>query len=133
MVIDTSALMAIVLAEPDAYLYADAIAITAEGQRALYVPASVLVEVSIVAEQLHRHEQLDALLDSLQPEVVPLDHSIARLARQAFRTFGRGRHSAKLNFGDCMSYATAQYLQSPLLYKGEDFRQTDIRSALGMQ
>lgn len=125
--------MAIVLVEPDAYIYADAIAITAESQITLYVPASVLVEAGIVAEQLYRNEQLDVLLNSLQPEIVPLDHSIARLARQAFRMFGRGRHPAKLNFGDCMSYATAQYLRSPLLYKGEDFRQTDIRSALGVQ
>jgi ribonuclease VapC len=133
VVIDTSALMAIVLVEPDAYIYADAIAIAAESQMMLHVPASVLVEAGIVAEQLYRNEQLDVLLNSLQPEIVPLDHSIAKLARQAFRTFGRGRHPAKLNLGDCMSYATALYLRSPLLYKGEDFRQTDIPSALGMQ
>lgn len=130
MVIDSSSLMAIALAEPDAYIYADAIAQAAESPTRLYVPASVLVEAGIVAEQRDRNRQLDILLDSLQLEVVPLDRSIAELARQAFRTFGRGRHKAKLNFGDCMSYATAQHLGLPLLYKGEDFRQTDIQSVL---
>ena len=125
--------MAIVLSEPDAYVYADAIAQAAEGQTRLYIPASVLVEAGIVAEQLHVNEELDVLLDSLQLEVVPLDRPIAELARQAFRTFGRGRHKAKLNFGDCMSYATARYLGLPLLYKGEDFRRTDIQPVLRFQ
>ena len=128
--IDSSSLMAIVLSEPDAYIYADAIAQSAESQTRLYIPASVLVEAGIVAEQLDRNKELDILLDSLQLEIVPLDRAIAELARQAFRRFGRGRHKAKLNFGDCMSYATAQHLGLPLLYKGEDFRQTDVRSAL---
>ena len=130
MVIDSSSLMAIVLAEPDAYVYAEIIIQAVENQTRLYVPASVLVEAGIAAEQRNSGEILDAWLDRLQPEILPLDRLIAELARQAFRTFGRGRHKAKLNFGDCMSYATARYLGLPLLYKGEDFRHTDIQSVL---
>lgn len=75
------------------------------------------------------YEQLDALLEHIQPEIVSLDRSVADLARSAFRQFGRGRHKAKLNFGDCISYAAAQYLRLPLLYRGEDFPQTGIPSA----
>lgn len=132
VVIDTSALLAITLGETDDFVYIEAIAQKLETRQRVYLPASVLVEAGIVAEQRNYSKELDALLERLQPEIVLLDHSIARLARQAFRRFGRGWHPAKLNFGDCMSYATAQYLRSTLLYKGEDFRQTDIPSALGI-
>jgi len=130
MIIDSSALIAILQSEPDAALYVDAIARAIEQKSEIYVPASVLVESGIIAEQRNRGEQLDALLEQIQPEIVPLDRSVADLARSAFRQFGRGRHKAKLNFGDCMSYAAAQYLRLPLLYKGEDFPQTGIPSAL---
>ncbi len=133
MVIDSSSLMAIVLAESDAYIYVDAIIQAVESQTLIYLPASVLVEAGIVAEQRNSSEKLDAWLYRLQPEIVSLDRPIAELARQAFRTFGRGRHKAKLNFGDCMSYATARYLGLPLLYKGEDFRRTDIQPVLRFQ
>ncbi len=130
MVIDSSALLAIALGEPDDFIYIEAIAQKVEGHQRVYLPASVLVEAGIVVEQRNYNKELDVLLEHLQPEIVPLDRSVAGLARQAFRTFGRGRHPAKLNFGDCMSYATAQYLRLPLLYKGEDFWQTDVQSAL---
>jgi ribonuclease VapC len=126
MVIDSSALLAIVLAEPDAQLFRDAILRADE----MFIPASVLVEAGIVAEQRNAAAQLDALVEGLKAEIAPLDRTLAELARQAFRQFGRGFHKAALNFGDCMSYATARYLQLPLLYKGNDFRKTNIPSAL---
>jgi ribonuclease VapC len=88
------------------------------------------LEAGIVADVRNRASFLDALLGRLQPEIVPLDRSLAELARHAFRRFGRWRHRAQLNFGDCMSYATAEYLRMPLLFKGEDFRHTSITSAL---
>lgn len=130
MVIDSSALLAIVLGETDASLYIEAIAGFVKSNADVYVPASVLVEAGIIAEQRDSGDRLDDLLEKIQPEIVPLDRSIAASARRAFRSFGRGRHPAKLNFGDCLSYATAHHLRLPLLFKGEDFTQTDIPSAL---
>ena len=96
MVIDSSSLLAIVLAEADDYLYIEAIAQAVENRNRLCLPASVLVEAGIVVEQRNFSEQFDTLLSSLHAEVVPLDRSIAELARQAFRTFGRGRHKARI-------------------------------------
>lgn len=130
MIIDSSALLAIVFGEPDFATYRDAIEnYTAEGL-GIYIPATVLVEAGIAAERRRVAERLDAVLDELRADIVPLDRAIAQLARQAFREFGRGFHRAALNFGDCMSYATARYLRLPLLYKGDDFRKTNIPSAL---
>lgn len=131
MVIDSSALLAIVLGEPDAERYIEAIAQALENRSSIYVPASVLVEAGIAADQRGCGVNLDVLMDRIQPAVVPLDGTLAELARKAFGAFGRGRHPANLNFGECMSYATARYLQLSLLFKGDDFRQTDIPAALG--
>ncbi len=63
---------------------------------------------------------------------VPFDERMIRIAQEAFLRYGKGRHPAKLNFGDCMSYALAKALDVPLLYKGEDFAATDIESALAL-
>jgi ribonuclease VapC len=90
----------------------------------------VLVEAGIIADTRNCGSSLDALLDRLQPEIVPLDRALAELSLKAFRRFGRGRHPAKLNFGDCMSYATAEYFRLPLLFKGDDLRRTAIASAV---
>jgi len=68
----------------------------------------------------------DNLIDKLGIEVVPVDREQALLAREAFRRFGKGRHKAGLNFGDCFAYALAKQTNEPLLYKGNDFSQTDI-------
>lgn len=70
------------------------------------------------------------LIDAQQVEVVDWDANLAEIATSAFLQFGKGRHPAKLNFGDCMAYALAKSLDAPLLYKGDDFAKTDIRSAL---
>jgi len=130
LVIDSSALLAIVLGEVDADLYIAAITYSLESNADIYVPASVLVEAGIAAEQRGVGEKLDDLLEKIQPEIVPIDRVIAGLARRAFQKYGRGRRPAKLNFGDCMSYAAARSLRVPLLFKGEGFTQTDIQSAL---
>ena len=68
----------------------------------------------------------DNLIDKLGIEIVPVDREQALLAREAFRRFGKGRHKAGLNFGDCFAYALAKQKNEPLLYKGNDFSQTDI-------
>ena len=69
---------------------------------------------------------LDLLLAKLKIEIVPFTAKQAEIARKAFRRYGRGRHGAKLNFGDCLAYALANDEQAPLLFKGDDFGQTDL-------
>jgi ribonuclease VapC len=126
MVIDSSALLAIVFGESDRERYIEAI----ESAQDLQVPASVLVEAGIAAERRRYAKQLTALIEGIQPEIVPLTAIIAELSVAAFRKFGKGVHKAELNFGDCMSYATAEYLKTSLLFRGKDFTLTPIRSAL---
>jgi ribonuclease VapC len=130
MIVDSSALLAIVFGEPDFPTYRDAIDRYTEQGLEIYIPAPVLLEAGIAAERRGSAARLDAVLDGLNADIVPFDRAIAQLARQAFREFGRGFHKAALNFGDCMSYATARYLKLPLLYKGDDFRKTNIPSVL---
>jgi ribonuclease VapC len=74
---------------------------------------------------------LEAFLEALDAETIPVDSRQAALAIEAFRAYGKGRHPAGLNIGDCFSYALAKALDEPLLFKGNDFGQTDLRSALG--
>ena len=128
MVIDSSALLAIVFEEPDASIYLSAIL----NSDNCLVSAVSLVETSMVSLRLRSPDPI-ALLDDLinRSEIIgaPVDHEQALLAREAFRRFGKGRHKAGLNFGDCFSYALAKQTGEPLLYKGHDFSQTDILSA----
>jgi ribonuclease VapC len=130
MVIDTSALLAIVLGEDDGEQYIEVIERSLDQGRDVRVPASVLVEAGIVADRCGRGKQLAALIERMQPEIEPLTGAIAELAVGVFRKFGKGVHKADLNFGDCMSYATAEFLQEPLLFKGNDFGRTPIKTAL---
>ena len=130
MVIDSSVVIAIALSETDYRVYIEAISKAFYRHARVCMPASVLVEAGIIAEARNFAGELNEVIDSMQPEIIPLDATIANLSRDAFRRFGRGRHEAQLNFGDCMSYATATHLRLPLLYKGEDFSRTDIPSAL---
>jgi ribonuclease VapC len=129
MVIDSSALMAILRREPEEQDFRNAIKLAASR----LLSASTRVEVGIVA--LGRAgeaglEQLQALLDTLRVETVPVSADHASLAIDAFRRFGKGRHPAGLNFGDCFSYALAKATGEPLLFKGQDFSQTDIARAV---
>ena len=125
MVIDTSAVLAILQDEPERRAFNEAI--EAADSRSLSVAS--FVEVSIVIEARFGAEgvgHLDRLLERAGVKVVPVDLEQGRLARQACSRFGKGRHEAGLNFGDCFSYALAQVLGEPLLFKGEDFSRTDV-------
>jgi ribonuclease VapC len=127
MVIDTSALIAILLNEPEAGQFAGAIA--ADARRLL--SAAAALETGIVIEARKGSaggRKLDLLLHRARIEVVPLTASHVEIARDAWRRFGRGNHPAGLNFGDCCAYALAQSSGEPLLFKGLDFAGTDIRS-----
>ena len=129
MVIDSSALIAILLKEDGFRRYAEAIA-DAESNK---TPAGSVLEVYLVlAERAgpHGSDDLDALLDEMGIEVRPFDQAQAIVARRAFHRFGKGRHPARLNFGDCMSYALATVTGEPLLFKGDDFSKTDVVPAL---
>jgi ribonuclease VapC len=125
MVIDTSALMAIFLKEPDASAYVAAIL----NDRTRLISAASLVEASIVSIRWLEPDPisaLDMLVLKLGLDVVPVDREQMLLARDGFRRFGKGRHRAGLNFGDCFSYALAVATGEPLLFKGEDFGRTDV-------
>ncbi len=125
MVIDSSVVIAILLNEPEAEYFIKLL-IDADS---LYISAVSIVESSMVIEYKKGEQgaiQYDALLKTFAPAVVAFDDQQAILARTAWRKYGKGRHPAKLNFGDCCSYATAKHLNQPLLYKGNDFSQTDI-------
>ncbi len=125
MVIDTSAVLAILQDEPERRTFNEAI--EAADSRSLSVAS--FVEISIVIEARYGAEgvrHFDRFLDRADVTVVAVDVEQGKLARQAFSRFGKGRHAAGLNFGDCFAYALAQVLGEPLLYKGEDFPRTDV-------
>ncbi|HEV2132261.1 MAG TPA: type II toxin-antitoxin system VapC family toxin [Longimicrobiaceae bacterium] len=128
MVVDTSALIAYLKREAEASRVESALM----GASRLSISAATLVEAGIVAESLRGalgNRELDALLKELDFAVVPLTAAHADLARSAYSRFGKGRHPASLNFGDCFAYALAQALGEPLLFVGEDFAQTDVKVA----
>jgi ribonuclease VapC len=128
MVVDSSMLIAIILKEAG---FEDFVFRLAEADRRLISAASYL-EASIVL--LKRRDpgielELDRLIYELNILIVPVNAGQARTARQAFMSFGKGRHAARLNFGDCFAYALAKHESEPLLFKGEDFNKTDIEVA----
>lgn len=128
MIIDTSAVLAVLLGEPDAERYEDAIA-TAWPRRMSVV---ALLEAAMVVESRGgavAGQQLDVLLEKAAVELVPVTSEHANVARRAWRRFGKGNHPAALNFGDCFAYALAETTGEPLLFKGEDFARTDIEAA----
>jgi ribonuclease VapC len=125
MVLDTSAVLAILRDEPERRAFNEAI----EAADSRHLSVASLVETSIVVEARYGAEgvrHLDRFLDRAGVTLVAVDVEQGNLARQAFSRFGKGRHAAGLNFGDCFSYALAQTLGEPLLYKGEDFSLTDV-------
>lgn len=130
VVLDTSALAAVVFGEPDAEALA---AVMQRSVGDLAISASTLVEVGIVVEAKQgpaASADLQALLAQLAVRTIPLDEGQATLAVAAWRRFGKGRHPAGLNLGDCFAYALAKSNGASLLFKGPDFTQTDIASAL---
>lgn len=132
MIVDTSAVVAILLDEPAAPPLYDAVLDHTEGRPRLSAPT--YVELGVVVDgrrdpALSRN--LDEVLLRLEAEVVPFDAEQARVARQAYRDYGKGSgHPARLNLGDCFSYALASVRREPLLYVGDDFTHTDVRSVL---
>jgi len=129
MILDTSALAAILFGEPEAALFTQVIH---AADRCLMSTANFL-ELSIVVEgQIgpDAGRQCDIFFRRAEIVLEPFTVEQAHLACQAFFDFGKGRHAAGLNFGDCFSYALAKITGEPLLFKGEDFKQTDILSAL---
>ena len=129
MVIDTSALIAILLQEQDAVRLAEAI----EAGSPLLLSAASLFEASMVIESRKGEaggRELDLLIYRSGIEVLAVDQDQAETARQAWRRFGKGRHPAALNYGDCFSYALAKSRRLPLLFRGNDFVRTDIEAVL---
>jgi len=129
MVIDTSALVAILCDEPEAALFEEAL----ERDSTRLISAATLLETSIVIEARFGEvggRELDLLVYKAQIAVEPFDQEQTEIAREAYRTYGKGRHPAALNYGDCFAYALSIARGEPLLYKGDDFSKTGIRSAL---
>ncbi|MDT8449193.1 MAG: type II toxin-antitoxin system VapC family toxin [Wenzhouxiangellaceae bacterium] len=128
MIVDTSAVIAILAGEPDAERYARLI----EQDPTPRIGTPTLLEASIVLTRWFgeaAEAALDAFVRESGAEVVPFDLPQLRAAQEAYRRYGKGRHPAGLNFGDCMSYALAKVCDEALLFKGEDFAGTDIGAA----
>lgn len=128
MVIDTSALVALLSMEPEAARIASAL----ESDATRLISAATLVETGIVIESrygLAGARELDLLAAKAAFIIEPVTGEQADVAREAWRRYGKGRHSAGLNYGDCFSYALAKVKGEPLLFKGNDFPQTDIAVA----
>jgi len=130
VIVDSSALVAILLNEEDGV----ALSLVLDSPQVVRMSAASYLETSIVIDK-YRDVALSAILDDmiLDSEIViePVTPEQARVARQAYRDYGKGSgHPAQLNFGDCFSYALARDKREPILFKGDDFIHTDLRSAL---
>ncbi len=125
IVVDTSALMAIVLGDPDA----DRCMAALESADALMISAGTVAEALIVAGRRNVGPEVASLIDGLGFQVASVTPAAARQVAQAYDRWGKGVHSAALNFGDCFAYALAQAHNCPLLFVGDDFSQTDLQAA----
>jgi ribonuclease VapC len=130
MIVDTSALIAILRMEKEARPFAQAI----EKAPSRKISAVTFVETAAVidsAKDAIASRKFDELIAVAEFSIEPVTEAHARLAREAYRDFGKGSgHQAQLNFGDCFAYALAKATGEPLLYKGNDFKHTDLKSAL---
>lgn len=130
MIVDSSAVLAILFAEPDAEMYARAIA----GAPECRMSVANWLEAAVRIDRLGQPAASDAFDEFLRLsgiELVPVDVEQARLAREAYSRYGRGTgHTAGLNFGDCFAYALARRSGEPLLFKGNDFPDTDVDPAI---
>jgi ribonuclease VapC len=124
--VDTSALMAIVLDEPEAAACSAAI----EAADVLVISAGTVAEALIVSVRRNVGEEMDALIQGLGFDVVNVTLASARRMAQAYEKWGKGVHPASLNFGDCFAFEVANENACPLLYVGNEFRKTDIESVL---
>lgn len=129
MIVDSSAFIAVLRNEPGCEKYLAVLADAAP----LATSAATLLETAMVAEGKGGDRaglDLDALIRRLGVEIIPFTAEQAELAREGFRRFGKGRHPAGLNLGDCFAYALARARNEPLLFKGEDFARTDVKAAI---
>ncbi len=124
MIVDTSALIAVLRHEPEANGFVELMLASS----AVRVSAGTLVETRIVAERDGGAAEMADLLEAIGVDVVPVDARQVDLAFDGFRRFGKGRHPAGLNFGDLFAYALARALDAPLLFKGNDFARTDVKT-----
>ena len=126
MAVDTSALMAVVLNEPEA----DACIAALEAEGDLLISAATVAEACIAAARRNVGEEMARLIDGLGFEIVSVTPASARRIAQAYGQWGKGVHAAALNFGDCFAYDVAREHSCRLLFVGDDFSQTDIESVL---
>ncbi len=127
MIVDTSALVAVLYKEPEGPAFLAAMLTSP-----VRISAVTLFEFGMVVDGLRDDEAsrtVDLILTRIEAEIVAVDAETARVARAAYKRFGKKNHPAKLNFGDCFAYALAKQTGEPLLFKGDDFSQTDIVSA----
>jgi ribonuclease VapC len=125
IVIDTSALMAILLCEPEGARCMAAL----EAEPEVLISAATLAEAMIVADRRNIGPELRRLVDELGFEIAPMSGAGSARVAEAYARWGRGVHPASLNFGDCFAYALAQERAAPLLFVGEDFARTDLQPA----
>ncbi len=130
MIVDTSALIAILKQEPGWKVLANAL----DSPSVSCISASTYVELSIVVDRWKNptlSRRIDELIEQFRIVIEPITPEQARIAREAYRDYGKGSgHAANLNFGDCFSYALARAKREPILFKGDDFIHTDLRSAI---
>lgn len=128
MIVDTSAVVAILRDEPEALAFAKAM----DGARTCCISAVSFVEAAAVIDGSRSpisSRRFDDFFREAEIVIEPVTANQARLAREAYRDFGKGRHETGLNFGDCFAYALAKEKREPLLFKGDDFRHTDVERA----
>ena len=126
IVVDTSALMALLLAEPKA----DQIATILEAEDQVVISAGTLAEALIVAARRGVAQELTRLIDGLGIQVDSISAAGAHAVAEAYSSWGKGQHPAGLNFGDCFAYVTAKCSGAPLLFVGDDFSKTDVAAAI---
>jgi len=128
MILDTSAVIAVLQNEESAPRLVGAL----ENAPVKRMSAATLVEAGIILQARygdHGERELDLFVQRAHVEIIPVSEEHAEYARSAYRRFGRGRHAAGLNFGDCFAYALARALDEPLLFVGDEFARTDVQAA----
>lgn len=130
MIVDSSAIIAVLKMEPDWQVFAEKLNVANQP----VMSAATYVEICVVVDSLKIPElsgQVDELIEQCRITIEPVTVEQANVARQAYRDYGRGSgHPARLNYGDCFSYALARVKREPILFKGDDFQHTDLRPAI---
>jgi ribonuclease VapC len=124
--VDTSALMAIILREPEA----DACSKVLRAETEVLISAGTMAEALLVATRRNLGEEMGSLIDGLGFNVISVTAASARRIAQAYERWGKGRHAAELNFGDCFAYDVAKEHSCSLLFVGDDFSKTDVQRAV---